>query len=56
MKLECNILLKDLGWCTIIPHDKEIDGSLALEIGLRLLEMDSNVKRIEFKRYGDKEK
>ncbi len=49
MKLECQVLLKDLGWFTLIPNDKEIDGSLAVEIGMRLLEMDKNVQRIDFR-------
>lgn len=50
MKLECNVLLKDVGWFTLIPKEKNIDGSMALEIGLRLLEMDNSILRIEFKR------
>ena len=48
MRLNCNVLVDGLGWFTLIPKTAEISGSDAVEIGGRLLEMISGVKRIEF--------
>lgn len=51
MKLECNVLVDGLGWFTLIPNSaSEINCSSAIEIGTRLIEMVSGVKRVEFTR------
>jgi hypothetical protein len=56
LKLECSVLVEGLGWFTLIPREHEINCSNAVEIGARLIEMVSGVKRIEFTRIGEGEK
>ena len=56
MKLECNVLVDGQGWFTLIPDNVEITGTSAVEIGGRLLEMVSGIKRIEFTKYDQNEK
>lgn len=51
MKLQCTVLVTGLGWFTLIPNTaSEINCSSAIEIGTRLIEMVSGVKRVEFTR------
>lgn len=48
--IECNILLKDLGWFTLIPKEMKIDFANMTEIAGRLMEMDNGVKQVSFRR------
>jgi hypothetical protein len=47
MKVKVNVLIDKVGWLEIVPKQYALDSDLAVQLGGRLLEIDS-VKRVEF--------
>ena len=47
MKVKVNVLIDKVGWLEIVPKEHALDSVLAVQLGGRLLEIDT-VKRVEF--------
>jgi len=55
MKVKVNVLIDKVGWLEIVPKQNALDGNQAVEIGGRLLEIQT-VKRVEFTRIDEEQK
>jgi len=55
MKVKVSVLIDKVGWLEIVPKQNALDGNQAVEIGGRLLEIQT-VKRVEFTRIDEGEK